>query len=67
MKTIELIISPTGETTLETHGYAGSECQAATRQLEAALGVAQDERLTSEFYAASQPISQRLQHRGGSS
>jgi hypothetical protein len=49
-KTIEITVSPQGETKLETKGFAGAECQEASRQLENALGIRQSERLTVEFH-----------------
>lgn len=52
MKTIEIIISPQGEITLQTKGYVGSSCQAATKALEEALGLKAREKLTAEFYQA---------------
>lgn len=61
MRTIEVIISPTGQTSIETRGFTGGECLAATRQLEAVLGRKTADRLTNEFFqAASEPASQRL-------
>jgi hypothetical protein len=61
MKTIELTISPNGETKLETHGFAGAECLAATRDFEAALGRKTAERLSAEYFqAAAQGAEQRL-------
>jgi hypothetical protein len=47
---IELIISPSGETKLETKGFTGSSCQAASQFLEKALGTTQSQQLTAEFY-----------------
>jgi hypothetical protein len=64
MKTIEIIVSPSGETRVETKGFTGRECLEASRQLETALGVKQAEQLTSEFYRAC-PIERRLETRGG--
>lgn len=49
-KIIEIIVSPTGETKLETRGFAGSNCQEATRAFEAAMGKKVGEELTSEYY-----------------
>jgi len=43
-------VSPTGETTLQTKGYAGPDCVQASQFLEAALGVTTGDRRTSEFY-----------------
>ena len=49
-KTIEITVSAKGETKVETKGFAGNDCQAATRNLELALGSRQTESLKSEFY-----------------
>lgn len=38
-KTIEVTVSPKGETTIQTKGFTGEACRDATRNLEAALGV----------------------------
>ncbi len=61
MKTIEIIVSPTGETTLQTKGFTGSTCQAASRSLERALGIAVNDQRTPE---ALQVSSERSQARG---
>jgi hypothetical protein len=49
-KLIEVIISPTGETKIETRGFTGSTCRQASAYLEQALGAQSSERLTSDFY-----------------
>ena len=49
-KIIEIIVSPTGETQLETKGFAGEECKEASKFVEQALGNCQRERLTVEFH-----------------
>ena len=59
-KIIEVIISPTGETKVQTRGFTGSSCQGASRFLEEALGARGDEQLTSEFFA-EQSVQQRAQ------
>lgn len=38
-KIIELIISPTGEISIDAVGFKGADCEHATRYLEEALGV----------------------------
>lgn len=61
-KTIEIIVSPTGETRLETKGFAGAECREASKFVEQALGEKADEQMTAEFIEAlssRQSISQR--------
>ncbi len=49
-RVIEVIVSPTGETTVQTKGYVGSDCQQASRALEQALGIVAAEQKTTEFY-----------------
>jgi hypothetical protein len=50
-KVIEIIVSPKGETTVQTSGFAGGECREASKFVEQALGQRTGERLTSEFHA----------------
>ena len=57
---IEVVVSPQGETTVQTRGYAGRDCVLASRFLEDALGVAVTERKTGEFYA-TEPVEQHQQ------
>ena len=49
-KTIEIIISPSGQSRVETKGFAGSQCREASHFLEAALGKTTSETLTAEFH-----------------
>ena len=58
VKTIEITVSAKGETKVETKGFTGNDCQAATRNLELALGARQSESLKSEFY---QPARSELE------
>ena len=51
-KTIEIIISPKGESRVETKGFAGSGCRDASRFLESALGKTTSETMTAEFHNA---------------
>lgn len=60
---IEIIVSPTGETRLETKGFTGASCKDASRSLEQALGAVKTERLTAEYHA--QAVSDSLQNRQG--
>ncbi|MBI1248041.1 DUF2997 domain-containing protein [bacterium] len=53
MKTIEIIVSPTGQTRLETRGFQGTECREASRFLETALGQTTSESLTAEYHSTS--------------
>ena len=56
-KIIEIIVSPTGETRLETKGFAGGECKEASKFVEQALGVTAGEQMTAEFHS-SQVVNQ---------
>lgn len=47
---IEVVVSPKGETKIETKGFTGAECQKASRFLERALGKTVTERPTAEFH-----------------
>ncbi len=49
-RTIEIVISPTGQVTVKARGFVGSSCRDATKSLEEALGKATNEQLTAEFY-----------------
>ena len=51
MKTVEIVVSPKGETVVTTKGFAGSSCREASKFVEQALGQRTGERLTSEFHA----------------
>ena len=53
MTMIRLIISPQGETRLETRGFTGASCREASEFLEQALGKTTREQLTSEFYQSA--------------
>ena len=63
-KTIELIVSPTGQTRLETKGYTGSSCRDASRAFEAALGISQGDQLTVEFHQAANSDQNQLRQSG---
>ena len=47
---IEVTVSPRGEATVQTKGYAGADCLQASKFLEQALGVTAAESKTVEFY-----------------
>ena len=50
---IEVVVSPTGEATIQTKGYQGSDCLQASKFLEQSLGVASNNRHTAEFYQST--------------
>jgi hypothetical protein len=47
---LEITVDPQGNTRVETKGFTGASCRAASRFLEEALGRSTGERLTAEFY-----------------
>jgi hypothetical protein len=53
LKRIEITISPTGESKIETSGFVGDECRNATKSIEAALGKTSSEELKAEFHEQS--------------
>jgi hypothetical protein len=59
-RVIEVIVSPTGEVTIQTKGYAGSDCVQASKFLEQALGVKTADHKTSEYYQ-TQTAQQQVQ------
>ena len=63
MKTIEIVVSPNGQTQVQTKGFTGSECRQASQFIEQALGQRTSEQLTSEFHQqASQQQSNQQRH-----
>jgi len=50
IKIIEIVVSPTGQTQIETKGFTGSACRDASRFIEQALGKQTGEQLTAEFH-----------------
>ena len=53
MKTIEIIVTPKGESTVTTKGLTGQSCRDASRFIEQALGQRNGERLTAEFHQST--------------
>jgi hypothetical protein len=58
---IEVLVSPTGEATVQTRGYAGGDCLQASRFLEQALGTVTAERKTTEFFETTSEEQQVTQ------
>ena len=50
MKTITLIIAADGKTKVETHGFDGQACQAASKFIEQALGQKTAEQFKPEYF-----------------
>jgi hypothetical protein len=53
LKTIEIIITPNGQSRVETKGFIGNECRQASRFVEQALGQQTDEQLKAEFHQSA--------------
>ena len=51
-RVIEVVVSPQGQATVQTRGYAGGECLQASKFLEQALGIITADHKTGEFYQA---------------
>jgi hypothetical protein len=49
---LEVLVKPDGQLTIETHGIPGNPCRQASLFLEQALGQTTVEMLTAEFYLA---------------
>jgi hypothetical protein len=64
MKSIEIIVSPTGATSVQTHGFSGASCQEASRFLEQALGTQLSEVRTSAFYETTSTLGTVEQQEG---
>jgi hypothetical protein len=58
---IEVVVSPTGEATVQTRGYAGPDCLQASRFLEQSLGVAVKDTRTAEYHQAAAARQQAQQ------
>jgi hypothetical protein len=54
MKIIEIVVDPSGKSTVTTKGFAGHECREASKLVEQALGARTAETLTAEFHTAPQ-------------
>ena len=62
---IEVIVSPSGETKVETKGFAGADCQEASSFIETALGQRTSEQLTTEFHTHhAHKTAQQQRHDG---
>lgn len=50
MKIIEIIVSPSGESRVETKGFTGDSCREASKFIEIALGKVACEQVKPEFH-----------------
>jgi hypothetical protein len=49
-QTIEILVTPTGQATVQTKGFTGSSCRQASKFIEQALGVVQSDTATAEMH-----------------
>ena len=63
-KRIEIVVDAKGSTTVETKGFAGSECVDASRFVEQALGQKTGERTTADFYTSASTQVRQNQRSG---
>ena len=63
-QTIEILVNPKGEVTVQTKGFAGSSCRQASQALEKALGIVQSDTPTAEMYQ-TQSIDQPVRQKNG--
>lgn len=63
MKTIEIIVSPQGQSTVVTKGFVGPECRQASKFVEEALGARLSERLTADFHQPAPAERERNEQR----
>ena len=59
---VEITVTVNGDTSVETKGFAGSACKAASKPYEEALGSRTAERLTPEYHA-TEPVAQPAEQR----
>ena len=60
-QTIEIIVTPNGQSQVQTKGFTGSSCRQASQFIEQALGQRTSEQRTAEFYQqVSQPQTHQL-------
>ncbi len=62
MPTIEIVVSPTGQTQVQTKGFTGSKCRQASQFIEQALGQRTSEQLTAEFHQQANQSQSHQQH-----
>ena len=57
-RVIEVTVSPQGQVTVQTKGFAGSDCLQASKFLEQALGVVAADHKTAEYFATTETTQQ---------
>lgn len=63
-KRIEITVDPDGNSQVETKGFTGGDCIAASKFVEQALGKQTSQRTTAEFFSAGVQANQQSQQSG---
>ncbi len=58
-RTIEIIVSPKGDVSIDAVGFKGPDCEKATRALEEALGVVRQRSKKPEYLAKATSVAQQ--------
>ena len=58
-RSIEILIAPTGEITIDAIGFKGADCDQATKFLEAALGLTTEKQRKPEYHQTNRPKRQQ--------
>ena len=58
-RTIEIIVSPRGDISIDAVGFRGPDCEKATRALEEALGVLQQRNKKPEYVVKANSVAQQ--------
>ena len=58
-RSIQVVVGPTGEVTIEAAGFKGQACEKATAALEAALGVVKGRKKKPDYYAQAVVATQQ--------
>ena len=58
-QSIEIIIAPTGEITIDAVGFKGADCEKATKFLEEALGVVGGRTRKADYYTRATHVNQQ--------
>ena len=64
MKTVEIIVTPEGRTTVQTMGFIGPSCREASKFIEQALGQRIAENLTTEFHQTVESLQTQHVQKG---
>jgi DUF2997 family protein len=61
-KTIEILVSPQGDVSIDAIGFQGPECEQATRYLEEALGSVRQRQHKAEYHQSQSRKQQQKIH-----